>query len=101
MRQKTRKWPPKQRSDQRHVVLRVSDPSTTKTTRWRLQHAVMRAAGFRACRGLTDQAVRRGRNHAFYVRDVYVRRFLRDVAPLIKGGRVKAFLNGRALIVRR
>lgn len=98
----TRRFKQAPRPRRRLVVVRITDTRRPKNARWLLQQAVVRAGGFNACRGLTDQSVRLGRRHAFWVRDTLTKRFLRDIGGMVADRRLIATVDGNLVrAVRR
>jgi hypothetical protein len=91
----------KQRRDH-HVVIRVIDRVHAERTRWRAQYAVQRAASFKALKGFTDRAARRGQSHSFVIRGSRrTRRFLDDVRWLIVNRRIEVEVDGRTIVFVR
>lgn len=84
-----------------HVVRqRIVDGWDYSFTRWILQRAVQRAGnlGFRSLDGLTDEAALKHRWHRFEInRPRLVRRFLTEIAPLLRRGLVEICLDGVAI----
>jgi limonene-1,2-epoxide hydrolase len=89
------------RASQRHEVsIRITDRSRPEEARWFTQFAVQRASGFSALKGFTDLAAFAGRRHNFEVgRTFRIRRFLRDVEPLIVDRRLVVEVDGQRVRV--
>jgi hypothetical protein len=68
----------------------------------RVQRTIVNAAGFRALKGFTDHAVRMQRIHKFSVSGRrLLRRFVRQVLPLIRDDLVHVKINGMPLRDRK
>ena len=84
------------RASRRHDVwVRITDQKRPEEARWFAQFAVQRAASFRALSGFTDAAAAAGYWHRFEIgRTFRIRRFLRDVEPLILDRRLVVEIDG-------
>ena len=77
------------------VSVRISDDRRPEQARWYVQQIIQNAASFRALSGFTDESVRRNERHRFVIRKTSpLRRFLREIEPLIRDDRVVVFVDG-------
>lgn len=82
------------------VRARISDKRRSEEARWSYQFAVQRAGSCRANKGLTDTAARAGLWHSFTIgRTKLVRRFLEDIEPLVRLGRIVIEVDGKLVRV--
>ena len=77
--------------------MRIRDRRRPKSTRWRVQYAILHAAGGPALGGFTDKAARRQSWHEFKMKRRYRKSFERRLEALIAAGRIDLEIDGRRL----
>lgn len=85
------------RGRRRKITVQVTDRERLNETHWLALRANYRARGFYVNDGFDRHAARRRARHTFWMNERLLRRFVNDVAPLVRARRLRVEIDGRSL----